>query len=110
MGKNTAVNFTSLNAATAAANGSSRWTRGREGLSVGLNWTGTPTAVNVVLEKRIGTGDWTQIGEAMTDAPGDADADFDYQFNEVDGEVRLRLVTITAGTNPTCTGIIRLGG
>lgn len=104
--------FTSLDAVTAAANGSSRRTRGPERITVELNWTGTPTAVDVRLESRIGSGDWTQIGrdDQMTDAPADADADFLYQFQAVDGEIRLRLVTMTGGTSPTCTGKIRLGG
>jgi len=109
---NTPEDFTSLDAATAAANGSSRYTRGPERLTVELNWTGTPTGCNVRLETRIGSGDWTQIGSdtVMADAPADADADFLYQFPAVDGEVRLRLVTITGGTSPTCTGKIRFGG
>ena len=110
MGKNSPVNFTSLNAATATGAGSSRWTRGAEKVTVELSWTGQPTAVSVTLEKRIGTGVWTVVGSAMTDAPADADDQFMYDFNEMDGEIRLNLGTLTDGTAPTCTGIIRLGG
>lgn len=110
----TPVSLTSLNAVSATGAGATRQMRGAEFVTVELNWsyTAAPTGVEVRLEGRIGTGNWTQIGAAMTDVPAGATSDdFMYTFNRGHyGEIRLRLVTLTGGTAPVLTGTITLGG
>src|SRR5689334_9677379 len=102
-------------AATAApAKGKGCKQRGEEAIGIKVNWTGQPTAVAITIEARLTeSGDWTQVPTSapITDAPGDADADFEYSIAKgYYGIIRSSLDTMTAGTNPTCTVTFVFGG
>ena len=103
---------TSLDAVTAAANGASHGMRGEAHINVELRYTYTganpPTAVEVVLEQRIGSNEWTALGNAMTNLPTVSGGDsLTYNFAKgYYGEIRLRNVTMTGGTAVALTGTI----
>lgn len=109
MGRQTPVSHTSLNAVTAAGAGSSHTMNGAAHLTVELDFTGTPDqGVKAILEARISSDDFTQIGGDMTPTPTASPNAF--LFTPVApgyyGEIRLRLVQMDGGTAPTCTGKI----
>jgi len=98
---------TSLDAVTAAANGSAHIMRGEEDITVEIEITGQPTLAQVVFEGRIGTSLYTQHAGPWDFAPTVDPETFVRKVPKgYYGETRLRLVDLTGGSSPTVTGTI----